>query len=264
MTSLKRLLALLLCSAVVAWAQGNSFDKVRYNGGSVDSKVDPKDWHNQLTVTSDMITLALKDGKKVDIPPKTVTSLSYGQEAHRRVGTMIALAILVAPVALFGLFHKTRLHYIGIQYTTPDKKTGGILLQGDKDNYRAILVALQGVTGVPVAVAEKDREFVPVSVRAEVTKGEGGENPADAKAAETKPTENAPAESAKGTVNVSSNPTGADVSVDGDFVGNSPAALKLAPGKHTITVKMSGYADWSKDITVQSGSEVQLTANLGK
>ena len=104
----------------------------------------------------------MKDGKKVDIPPKTVTSISYGQEAHRRVGTMVALAVLVAPVALFGLLHKTRLHYIGVQYATPDGKSVGILLQGDKDNYRAILVALQGVTGIPVSVAEKDREFVPV------------------------------------------------------------------------------------------------------
>lgn len=114
MKAIKRLLTLFLCCAVAAWAEGNSFDKVRYNGGSVDSKVDPKDWNNHLTVTSDLITLALKDGKKLEIPPKSVTSLSYGQEAHRRVGTMVALAILVAPVALFGLFHKTRLHYIGI------------------------------------------------------------------------------------------------------------------------------------------------------
>jgi hypothetical protein len=57
-------------------------------------------------------------------------------------------------VALFGLFHKMRLHYIGINYTTPDGKSGGILLQGDKDNYRAMLVALQGVSGVPVSVSE--------------------------------------------------------------------------------------------------------------
>ncbi|HET7207037.1 MAG TPA: PEGA domain-containing protein [Terriglobales bacterium] len=269
MQSFKKLLALIMCSAIAAWAQGNSFDKVRYNGGSVDSKVDPKDWNNHLTVTPDLITLSLKDGKKVEIPPKSVTSLSYGQEAHRRVGTMIALAILVAPVALFGLFHKTRLHYIGIQYTTPDNKTGGILLQGDKDNYRAILVALQGVTGVPVAVGEKDREFVPVSVRTEVTKGEGEgknakEKTAENKSTETKPAESVAAEATKGTVNVSSNPTGADVLVDGDFVGNSPASLKLAPGKHAITVKMTGYKDWSKEITVQSGSEVQLTASLEK
>jgi hypothetical protein len=269
MQILRRLLALLLCSAVAVWAQGNSFDKVRYNGGSVDSKVDPKDWHNQLTVTSDMITLVLKDGKKFELPPKSVTSLSYGQEAHRRVGTMIALAILVAPVALFGLFHKTRLHYIGIQYTTPDNKTGGILLQGDKDNYRAILVSLQGVTGAPVAVSEKDRDFVPVSVKATVTKGEEEGKAAKEKTAENKPTESKPTESAvaeptKGTVNVSSIPTGGDVLVDGEFVGNSPAALKLSPGKHAVTVKMSGYKDWSKEITVQSGSEVQLTANLEK
>jgi len=263
MQNQRRLVALLLCSTVAAWAQGNSFDKVRYNGGSVDSKVDPKDWHNQLTVTSDMITLALKDGKKLEIPPKTVTSLSYGQEAHRRVGTMIALAILISPVALFGLLHKTRLHFIGIQYTLPDNKTGGILLQGDKDNYRAILVALQGVTGAPVSVAEKDREYVPVSIQTQVTKSEE-EKTTEETAKESKPAENAAAEPAKGTVNLFSNPTGADVYADGDFVGNSPAVLRLAPGKHTVAVKSSGYADWSKEITVQSGSELQLNANLEK
>jgi hypothetical protein len=202
-----------------------------------------------------MITLALKDGKKVEIPPKTVTSLSYGQEAHRRVGTMIALAILVAPVALFGLFHKTRLHYIGIQYKTPDNKTAGILLQGDKDNYRAILVALQGVTGAPVAVGDKDREFIPVGVKTEVTK-----QPEEGEKAAEKPTTEQP----KGSINVTSSPTGGDVLLDGDFVGNAPAVLKPTPGKHTVTVKLSGFKDWSREITVQAGSELQLSATLEK
>ena len=246
-----RLVALCLSVSLLAYADGNSFDRVRYNGGSVDSKVDPKEWKNTLTVTSDAITLALKDGKSVVIPPKSVTALSYGQEAHRRVGTMIALAILVAPVALFGLLHKTRLHYIGIQYNDATNKTAGILLQGDKDNYRAILVALQGVTNVPVAVAEKDREFVPVGVKSEISTHQ------EEQASASKP-------EGKGTVNVSSNPTGADVSLDGNFIGNTPAALKLSPGKHTVTVKMTGQKDWSRDITVEAGSEVQLTANLEK
>ena len=251
-----RVIVVCLCLSLLAYGQGNSFDRVRYNGGSVDSKVDPKEWKNTLTVTSDFISLSLKDGKKLEIPPKTVTSLSYGQEAHRRVGTMIALAILVAPVALFGLFHKTRLHYIGIQYTDSGNKSAGILLQGDKDNYRAILVALQGVTNVPVSVSEKDREFVPVGVKSEVTKG--NEEHAESKSGATA------VEAAKGAVNVSSSPAGADVSLDGNFIGNSPASLKLAPGKHTITVKMSGWKDWTRDITVQAGSEVQLTATLEK
>jgi hypothetical protein len=259
----KQLLACFLAFTLVAQGKGNTFN-VRYNGGSVDSKVNPKDWDNHLTITSDTITLALKDGQRVDIPAKSVTSLSYGQEAHRRVGTMVALAVLVAPVALFGLFHKTRLHYIGIQYSTPDGKAAGVLLQGDKDDYRAILVALQGVTGVPVSVAEKEREFVPVGVKTEVTKGEAEETSATTKAAASKPAASTPAEAAKGDVNLSSNPSGADVSVDGEFVGNSPAALKLAPGKHTLSVRMSGYKDWSREITVYSGSAVQLTANLEK
>ncbi len=261
MRFLRKLVALVLCSAIVSWAEGNSFDRVRYNGGSVDSSVDPHEWHNTLTVTSDAITLSLKDGKKVEIPPKSVTGLSYGQEAHRRVGTMIALAVLVAPLALFGLFHKTRLHFIGVQYTTPDNKSAGILLQGDKDNYRAILVALQGVTGVPVSVAEKEREFIPVGVRADVTKGGEEGTQAQNRSVENK---SAGTEPVKGTVNVSSNPAGADVMVDGDFVGNSPAALKLSAGKHTVILKISGYTDWSREIIVQAGSEVQLTANLQK
>src|SRR5215469_12830857 len=105
-----RVTALIVCVALAAYGEGNTFDKVRYNGGSVDSKVDPKDWHNQLTVTSDMIVMGFKDGKRLEIPPKFVTSLSYGQEAHRRVASMVALAGLVALVSLFGLMQKTRLH----------------------------------------------------------------------------------------------------------------------------------------------------------
>ena len=102
-----------------------------------------------------------------------------------------------------------------------------------------------------------------------MTKGEEEEKATPEKASENKSTESKPNESmplepAKGTVNVSSNPTGADVLVDGDFVGNAPAALKLSPGKHTVVVKMSSYKDWSREVTVQSGSEVQLTASLEK
>jgi hypothetical protein len=244
----------VLCSAVVASSGGNSFDRVRYNGGTIANKVDPKDWNNHLTITSDAIVFTFKDGEKVTIAPKSVTALSYGQEAHRRVGTMIALAILVAPVALFGLLHKTRLHFIGIQFKTAEGKSAGLLLQGDKDNYRAILVALQSVSGVPVAVADKDREFVPVGVRTDVTKNS---EPAPAAAEGPVSSQNA----ATGTVTFTSSPDGADIYVDDEFMGNSPSELKLKIGKHTILARMPGYQDWSREITV-SGGAVNLNAKL--
>lgn len=65
-----------------------------------------------------------------------------------------------------------------------------------------------------------------------------------------------------GSVELYSNPDGAEVYVDGAFVGNAPATLKLAPGQHTIRVTQTGYKEWSRDVTVQSGSDVHLTATL--
>jgi PDZ domain len=190
------------------YAQGNTFHRVRYNGGSIPSKVDPKDWGNKLIVTSDAITIEFKDRQSVVILAKSVTALAYGQEAHRRVGTMIALAILVAPVALFGLFHKTRLHFIGIQYVTSDHKSAGILLQGDKDNYRAMLVALQGVSEVPVSVGEKERGFIPVGVTTTVSKDSGEIERAEINTVAPK-TESPAAPAGKSTMGASSagNPT---------------------------------------------------------
>jgi hypothetical protein len=161
-----RTLVLLLSLSVAVYGTGNSFDKIRYNGGTIETKVNPKDWDNNLSVTSEVIRLQLKDGQILSIDPSRVTGLSYGQEAHRRVGTMIALGILVAPLALFGLFHKTRLHFVGIEYTTSDGKKAGILLQAHKENYRAVLMALRGATGAPVAVGEEDRKYVPTGIEA--------------------------------------------------------------------------------------------------
>ena len=181
MKAMYRAVAILLLWAVPAYAQGNSWDKVRYTGGTLQTKTNVEDWENHLAVTSDNIALRLKDGQAIDIPPALVTGLSYGQEAHRRVGTMVALGILLAPLALFGLFHKTRLHFIGVEYTTAEGKKGGILLQGHKDNYRAILMALRGATGAPVAVSEEDRKYVPTGVQATVVTHAGDTSGASVK-----------------------------------------------------------------------------------
>jgi hypothetical protein len=250
----------LLSLAVVAYSQGNTFDKIRYNGGTIQTKVKPKDWGNRLTVTSEEIKLELKDGQILRIDPKRVNGLSYGQEAHRRVGTMIALGILLAPLALFGLFHKTRLHFVGIEFTTEDEKKSGLLLQAHKDNYRAVLMALRGATGAPVAVAEEDRKYVPTGV--ETVTAPSSEKADTSKESETsKPVSQV---EATGTVRVTSNPEGADVWVDGAFVGNAPAQLKLAAGKHTIRVASEGYKEWVKEVKVPAGSELTLNAVLKK
>ncbi|HEV2990213.1 MAG TPA: PEGA domain-containing protein [Candidatus Angelobacter sp.] len=65
-----------------------------------------------------------------------------------------------------------------------------------------------------------------------------------------------------GVVHLAASSQNAEVSVDGNFVGNAPVDLKLAPGKHTIQVTASGYRSWSRELSVLAGSEVHLNAGL--
>ncbi|NLI45980.1 MAG: hypothetical protein GX414_02600, partial [Acidobacteria bacterium] len=164
MNTFRQGVAALLVVALVGFVQGSTFDQIRYNGGTLQTQVDAKDWDNVLTIEPGYIRLRLKDGQSLTIDPAQVTQLSYGQEAHRRVGTMIALGILVAPLILFGLFHKTRLHFIGIEYTDAQGRNGGVLIQAHKDNYRGVLMALRGATRAPIAVSEEDRKYVASAV----------------------------------------------------------------------------------------------------
>jgi hypothetical protein len=276
---LKKLIAVVLCLPLsslplFAYGQGNTFDKVRYNGGSVQTTVKPDEWGNKLTVTADEINLALKDGQKIAILPSQVTSISYGQEAHRNVGTAIGLAVFSLGIGALSALHKTKLHYIGINYNDKDGKKQGLLLQGDKNNFRAIIVALQGVTGLPVSVGDKDRNEIPAGISTQVAKTtdepkEAASSNAASKAAPATSgsgtqTETVTTSEAEAIIALVSTPVGADVNVDDAFVGSAPATLKLKPGKHTIKVTMAGYKDWSRDMSVLAGSQVSLAATLEK
>jgi hypothetical protein len=60
---------------------------------------------------------------------------------------------------------------------------------------------------------------------------------------------------------VESSVTGADITVDGNFVGSTPSTVSVPVGQHTITVTKKGYVDWSRTMNV-SGSSVHLNAEL--
>ena len=73
----------------------------------------------------------------------------------------------------------------------------------------------------------------------------------------------APAASASTKVAVASTPVGADIDVDGSFVGNTPSTIDLATGDHTVTVSKNGYKTWERKMKANGGSvnlNVQLEA----
>lgn len=64
-------------------------------------------------------------------------------------------------------------------------------------------------------------------------------------------------------LSVSSNPTGADIEVDGSFVGNTPSTVDITTGEHTVVVKKAGYKDWSRTLKVTGGA-VNLSVEFEK
>jgi TPR repeat protein len=70
------------------------------------------------------------------------------------------------------------------------------------------------------------------------------------------------APSRSGFLNVKADDETYDVYLDGSFVGNAPAKLKLDPGQHLIEVKKPGFKDFKKEINVTEGSELSLRAVL--
>jgi hypothetical protein len=63
------------------------------------------------------------------------------------------------------------------------------------------------------------------------------------------------------TLEISSTPAGADIEIDGSFVGNAPSSLGVAPGEHTIKITKVGYIGWEKKIKTSSGN-VKIAAEL--
>ena len=96
------------------------------------------------------------------------------------------------------------------------------------------------------------REFTPHKT---TTPGETAASPAKAAAAAT---------AAVGFVNVSSSDTDCEIFVDGAFVGNAPARVKLASGSHAVEVKKAGFKDYRRQIQVNEGSDLTLRAVLEK
>jgi hypothetical protein len=63
---------------------------------------------------------------------------------------------------------------------------------------------------------------------------------------------------------IKSAPDGAEITIDGKFVGSTPSTLQIKSGEHTISVKKSGYVLWERTITVNVGSNLTIDAALEK
>ena len=142
---MKIFVAAILCLLVptVAFAADNNY-KVSYDGGSIQSV--KSGTSAEFAIEQAQVRL-IKDKKDlVIIPASSITEISYGQDVHRRIGTAIGLAVFSFGVGALMALSKSKKHFVGITYANGDQK-GGFVMQCDKNEYRGILMALEGITG---------------------------------------------------------------------------------------------------------------------
>jgi hypothetical protein len=66
------------------------------------------------------------------------------------------------------------------------------------------------------------------------------------------------------SVEFNSTPDGADILIDGAFVGNTPSTLRVTAGHHAIEIRMAGYHSWTRTMVVDPGSHPSVRATLAR
>jgi hypothetical protein len=63
-------------------------------------------------------------------------------------------------------------------------------------------------------------------------------------------------------VQISSEPSGADILVDGTYTGCTPVQVRLSSGPHSVRIVKKGFEPWEQSIKVDSGAVRNVAAAL--
>ena len=90
-------------------------DDIKFLGGAGFPDMKGREsWDNSLVITPDSIVAEFADSAvpRTAIPLTALTQCLYGQAATRHVGAWVAAGVLIAPIALLGILHKSRNHFV--------------------------------------------------------------------------------------------------------------------------------------------------------
>jgi hypothetical protein len=76
-----------------------------------------------------------------------------------------------------------------------------------------------------------------------------------------KRSEDSPQNSQTAAVSITSAPAGAEIELDGSFVGNTPETLRVLPGDHLVVLHKHGYKNWERKLRI-AGEIVNVAADL--
>ena len=191
----------------------------------------------KLDVSIDSVQLA--DGEKVTL--RAVKESQGGSHTGIMAGGMVATSLIVWPAApVFLLMH-------GKDVTIPRGTEVTAYVSGD---VKLDPAKFQPAPFVPAAPPVPTTQPVPPS------SPDATPNPGPTDTTPVSPDQGATAE-----LEVSSTPDGADIEIDGNFVGSTPSTVGVVAGPHQLSVKKAGFKPWERKITVSSG-HIKIDATL--
>jgi hypothetical protein len=142
----------------------------------------------------------------------------------------------------------------------------------DKGKDRKQLYSLVGAEGkaMPAAVAAQPaaaaapRQNSPAPAPVPSASAQPAPAPSVGAVSATPPEKVAAEKIEKVKCNFSSTPAGADIMLDGKYVGSTPSEIELATGTHVVIFSMTGFAQWKRDLTVLPGSALNVSGILQK
>jgi hypothetical protein len=81
--------------------------------------------------------------------------------------------------------------------------------------------------------------------------------PVPSPAISTGPAAGPPTKAERVTVECFSDPSAADILIDGEFYGNTPSILKVPAGKHDLEIQLPGYKTYAIPLILQSGTGIR-------
>lgn len=66
------------------------------------------------------------------------------------------------------------------------------------------------------------------------------------------------------SMTLKSTPEGAEITIDGKYVGSTPSTIRLKIGDYKVSIKKAGFVLWERAITVAPGGNITIDASLEK
>ncbi len=185
----------------------------------------------KLNMTVDSVRLA--DGEKAAL--RGIKEMKGGGSTGAMTGAMVATSLIVWPAAPFFLF----MH--GKDVTIPKGTEVTVYVNGD-------------MTLDPAKFGAKLANEAPAAAPAVATAAPSG----------SPQVPGGPPVAGELSVIFKSTPSGADISIDNNYVGSTPSTVRVPAGEHVITIEKSGFKSWKRSMALRPGGEITVDAGLEK